>query len=133
MVSYTVPATTAAGSQTNTASVTSTTDDPVLANNAASDTDVVLAKADVSVTKDDGVTTVTAGDGVTRTYTITVSNAGPSVANGVAVSDTWPVGFTQGTVTPSQGTCSGSPNFTCNLGTLPSGGGATVMVSYTVP
>src|SRR3989442_2484407 len=37
-------------------------------------TNTVVTSADLSVTKTDGVTTVTAGDGVTRTYTITVSN-----------------------------------------------------------
>ena len=39
----------------------------------------------------------------------------------------------QGTVTPSQGTCSGSPSFTCNLGTIAAGGTATVTATYTVP
>src|SRR5205823_1266772 len=81
----------------------------------------------------DGVTTVTAGDGVTRTYTIVVSNAGPSAAAGVSLSDTWPAGFSRGTVTPTQGTCTGSPSFTCALGTIASGANATVTVTYTVP
>ena len=49
-------------------------------------------QADVSVTKSDGITTVTAGDGVVRTYTITVSNAGPSNAAAVSLADTWPAG-----------------------------------------
>src|SRR5207249_4710650 len=53
--------------------------------------DDALPPADLSVTKSDGVTTVTAGDGVPRTYTITVSNAGPSNATSVTLSDTWPV------------------------------------------
>ena len=77
---------------------------------------------------------MTAGDGVTRTYTITVGNAGPSTATGVSLTDTWPAGFTRGTITPSQGpACTGSPNFTCALGTIASGGSATVSVTYTVP
>src|SRR3989441_12743249 len=38
-------------------------------------TNTVVINADLSVTKSDDATTVTAGDGVSRTYTITVSNA----------------------------------------------------------
>ncbi len=76
---------------------------------------------------------MTAGASTVHAYTITVSNAGPSEANSVSLSDTWPTGFTRGTVTPSQGSCSGSPSFNCSLGTIVSGGSATVTVSYTVP
>src|SRR3989454_572009 len=123
-VTYTVPASTT-GSQTNTVTVSSDTPDPVPGNNTASDTNTVATSADLSVTKTDLVTTVTAGDGVTRTYTITVSNtAGPSDATGVTLSDTWPSGFTRGTITPSQGTCTPATtgqNFTCALGTLAKG------------
>src|SRR5437763_1236831 len=79
--------------------------------------DDALPPADLSVTKSDGVTTVTAGDGVPRTYTITVSNAGPSNATSVTLSDTWPAGVTRGTTTPSQGTCmtTTGQNFSCSL------------------
>src|SRR3989449_383009 len=100
-VNYTVPASTPAGPQTNTVTVSSPVSDPNTANNTASDTNTVATSADLSVTKTDGVTTVIAGDGVTRTYTITVSNAGPSDATSVTLSDTWPGGFTRGTTTPS--------------------------------
>jgi len=46
------------------------------------------AQADLSITKTDGVTTVTPGG--TATYTITASNAGPSNATGATVADTFP-------------------------------------------
>ena len=83
--------------------------------------------------KTDGVSNVIAGDGVTHTYTITVSNAGPSPATGVSLSDVWPAGFSQGTITPSQGpACTGAPSFTCALGTIATGRTATVTVTYTV-
>ena len=94
----------------------------------------MTTSANLSITKTDGVTSVTAGDGVVRTYTITVTNGGPSNATGVSVSDTFPAGFTIGTVTPSQGpACTGLPNFTCALGSLAAGGSATISVTYTVP
>jgi uncharacterized repeat protein (TIGR01451 family) len=94
----------------------------------------VTASADVSITKSDGVTNVVAGDGATHTYTITVTNAGPSDAANVSVADTWPSGFTRGTITaPQSVTCAGSPGFTCSLGTVPAGGTVTITVNYTVP
>src|SRR5207245_1764180 len=136
-VTYTVPASTPAGPQTNTVTVSSPVSDPNTANNTDSDTNTVVTSGDLAVTKDDGVSTVIAGDGVTRIYTITVSNiAGPSDATSVTLSDTWPSGFTRGTITPSQGTCTPAmtgQNFTCALGPLAKGGSATVTVTYTVP
>src|SRR5437588_873305 len=106
---------------------------PGTANNTGTDSTVVKTSANLSVTKSDGVTEVTAGDGVVRTYTITVHNAGPSDAQAVSLADTWPAGFTQGTVTPSQGSCSGGSSFSCALGIIASGADATVSVTYTVP
>jgi uncharacterized repeat protein (TIGR01451 family) len=132
-VTYTVPASTTTTPQVNSVTVSATTGDPSNVNNTATDSNTVTTSADLSVTKSDGVTSVTAGDGVVRTYTITVTNAGPSNAAAVSLADTWPAGFTRGTVTPSQGTCTGSPSFTCSLGTINSGANATVTVTYTVP
>ncbi len=54
----------------------------------------------------------------------------------MSLSDTWPAGFTRGTVTPLQGSCdtTTSPtDFTCALGTIASGATTTVTASYTVP
>src|SRR5207244_1486146 len=129
-VSYTVPAGTT-GDQTNTVTVSSSTTDPVTTNNSASDTDTVTTSADLSISKSDGETSVTAGAATVHTYTITVHNGGPSDATGVSISDSWPAGFSQGTITPSQGTCTTGPNFSCALGTVASGNNATVTVSYT--
>ncbi len=55
------------------------------------------ASADISITKTDG--TPTATPGATTTYTITVANAGPSAANPVAVTDTFPAACTSVTYT----------------------------------
>ena len=57
----------------------------------------------------------------------------PSDAQAVSVADTWPAGFSRGTVTPSQGTCTGTPSFTCSLGTIAASAGATITVTYSVP
>ena len=50
------------------------------------------------------------------TYTITVTDSGPSVASGVTLTDTLPAGVTYVSATPSQGSCSfATPTVTCNL------------------
>src|SRR5438445_76851 len=115
--------------QSNTVNDKSKKPDTVTGKNTASDNNTVATSAELAVTKTDGVTTVIAGDGVTRTYTITVSNiAGPSDATGVTLSDAVTGGFTRGMTIPSQGTCTTTTgqNFSCSLGTIPAGGSATV-------
>src|SRR5205823_6478853 len=95
-VTFTVPAATLPGVESNSVTVTSNTADPNPADNTAADDDTVTTSADLGITLDDGVTVVTAADGITYTYTITVTNAGISDAQAVAVADTWPAGFRQG-------------------------------------
>src|SRR5262249_50444551 len=77
---------------------------------------VSSATADLSITKDDGTSTVTAGEGTTRTYTIKVSNAGPASAAAATFTDTWPTGFTRGTLPAGCSNVGAGPNFTCTLG-----------------
>src|SRR5439155_93924 len=106
------------GDQTNTATVSSSTTDPETGNNTASDTDTVTTSANLSISMTDGETAVTAGDWSSNTspttviYTLSLHDALP------IFSDSWPAGFSQGTITPSQGTCTTGPNFTCALGTV---------------
>src|SRR5207244_2188754 len=58
-------------------------------NNSSTDTDTVNKSADLQITKDDGVTSATAGS--FTTYTITLKNNGLSTEPaGVAISDTIP-------------------------------------------
>lgn len=89
--------------------------------------------ADLSITVDDGVSIITAGDGNTYIYSIKVKNNGPSDASGVQVFDTWPEGFIRGAMTLSQGTCDTSVNFSCDLGTLAKNSITNIDISYTVP
>ena len=78
-----------AGSITNRVSVV---DNTSTSSTTASDTDTRLVQADVGVTKAATGTTYTPGG--TDTYTLTVTNAGPSDVTGVTVSDILPTGVT---------------------------------------
>jgi LPXTG-site transpeptidase (sortase) family protein len=62
--------------------------EPTPADNTASDTDTQNSQADLSVSKDDGVTLISPG--TTITYTIVVSNLSPSDVWGAEVTDTIP-------------------------------------------
>ena len=111
----------------NTADVTSSTSDPDGTNNSSTSSTAVNTSADVSITKADSPDPVTAGNQLT--YTLTVNNAGPSDAQNVVVTDTLPAEVTLVSVTSSQGGCAALP---CSLGTITSGGSATVTITVTV-
>ena len=83
----------------NTATVTAGAGvtDSVLGNNSATDSDTLTPKVDLSVTKVDNFggssishATGSVVPGTTITYTIVVSNTGPSAAIGTNVADTFP-------------------------------------------
>src|SRR5436190_2792521 len=74
----------------NTASVTSTTTDPTPGDHSATEATVVNTAADLSITKSDSPDPVTAGNNLS--YTITVTNGGPSFARSVQVTDPVPAG-----------------------------------------
>jgi uncharacterized repeat protein (TIGR01451 family) len=82
-------ATAAAGTVNNTATLTSP-DNTTGVTNTESTT--INRSFDLTVTKQDGLTTLTRGQSVT--YTITVTNTGPSAATAVNVSDTLPPNMT---------------------------------------
>ena len=83
---------TTTGSPSADADVTSTTGDPVSANNTDSVDVTVVAAADLSLTK--SVDDPTPNVGQLVTFTITVTNAGPDTATNVQVDDLLPAGFT---------------------------------------
>ncbi len=120
---YTVPAGVSAGTYTNTAHVSSPSSDSNSANNTATAPVAVTESADLSIRKVANPNPAIPGQDLT--YTIIVTNAGPSDADSVTVADTLPAGFTLALVTASQGGCAALP---CNLGTIPAGGNATLTI-----
>ncbi len=80
----------APGTATNTASIASSTADPVDDNTSGSVVTEIAPTADVSVSKS-GPAGATVGDNFN--YSLSVSNSGPDAANGVSISDTLPAGI----------------------------------------
>ncbi len=86
--------------------------------------------ADLRVTMTDAPDPVAHGSPLT--YAVTASNAGPGTSTKVNVVDTLPAGVTFVSASPSQGACAfGSGKVTCQLGTLVSGGNATITIVVT--
>ena len=89
----------ATGPLVNTATVTagagSTDTNP--GNNSATDTDTAgIAQVDLGITKTDGQESYVPGTPIS--YTVTVTNAGPSAANGFSITDVVPPAITGVTV-----------------------------------
>lgn len=139
-ITYTVTGTVSAaatGSLVNTATVSTPSGivDPTPENNTATDTDTLTPQVDLQITKTDGKSTVTPGG--TTTYTIVVTNAGPSAATGAMVVDTYPDILTNATFTAtatggaSGFTASGSGNIADTV-QMPVGSTITYLVTGTV-
>ncbi len=69
------------------------------------------------------------GDTVTFTYTIT--NNGPNTSGEITFTDTLPSGLTYVSITPSVGSCTGTTDLSCNLGSLENGETATLTLIVT--
>jgi uncharacterized repeat protein (TIGR01451 family) len=109
----------------NTAYVSHAGVDPNASNNVAHVQHQVQPEADMSISKSGSPASVKAGELVT--YTLVVTNAGPSTAESVVVNDVLPAGVTLVSVTPSQGTCTTSP-MSCALGNMAMSTTATIVV-----
>ena len=83
---------------------------------------------DLSVTKGDAPDPVDVGQNIT--YTIVVTNAGPSTATGVVATDTLPIDFVSAvSASSTQGSCTvASPVVTCQIGTMNAGAKVTVTI-----
>ena len=108
--------------------------DPNLVNNTDVDTDTLTPLADLSINKDDGTTEVF--ENQPTTYTIVVTNAGPSDAPGSPVIDLFPWCLAN-----CEWTCTADPGAWCPAGStgdidngvdLPVGTSATFLATCTV-
>lgn len=133
-VTYTVSgaiAPSATGTISNTAAVSSaSTEDSVSANDSATDSDTVLApEADLSLTISNDATGLAAGQPAT-TYTIAVTNNGPSDATNVVVTDTLDADLNFTSTSGCAEDPSGVP--TCALGTIAAGADNSYTVTSSV-
>jgi large repetitive protein len=113
----------------NTASVEAEEGDPNPENNTDTATTTVGPAADLSITKTMGA----AQAGKPLTYTLAITNNGPSTSSAVTVKDTLPAGTTFQSAAPSQGTCAANGQaVTCQLGPLASGASAQVSITVEV-
>jgi uncharacterized repeat protein (TIGR01451 family) len=127
----TVSASAPLGTLNNTANATSTSADPTTPNTSTAGTIITPGNADVSIVKTPAPGPY--GTATNLTYTILVSNAGPTAAASVSVSDAIPAGTTFVSATPTQGSCSGTTTVTCTLGTIASAGSASIALTVTLP
>ena len=122
---------TATGTITNTATVASTTPDPNPDNNTSTVIiEVSAISADVSVVKTSNPNPVIPGE--TLTYTILVSNAGPSSAENVVLSDIIPSSIIGAEFSVDGGLTWNPWTSSYNIGTLQNGSSRTILIRGTV-
>lgn len=120
----------AAGIITNTATVSSITPDPDLSNNTSTVETPVVPSADLSIVKSAAPNPAVPGS--ILTYTLTVTNAGPSSAANVRILDTVPSELDNIEFSVDGG-ATWQPWFgALTLGTLPAGAVYTVLLRGTV-
>ena len=133
VTAQTDPARTTAIDNTATITPTDGNPDPNPNDQTSTATSTPVITTDLSITKTDGTTTYTPGQSVT--YTITVTNAGPSTATAARVQDTlpsiittasWTAAITAGTGVLANTSGTGSINELVDLGP-----GATVTYTMT--
>ncbi len=122
----------------NTATITSTTSDPSPGDESDTETTTVgTASADLSTTKTDSPDPITPGSNLT--YTITVTNAGPSTASTVQLSDALPAGTTFVSLSSPGGWSCTTPaagangTITCNIATLAPGSAVFTLIANVDP
>lgn len=121
VMTFTVPSSLTDTQVVNIAGVTSTITDPVEINNASTVTVPVVRISDLDITKEAPATAV---PGELITYTMVVTNNGPSDAAEVTLTDLDPISLT----------AQGSPCVAgvCSLPNLPTGVSTTLTLSYSI-
>jgi uncharacterized repeat protein (TIGR01451 family)/fimbrial isopeptide formation D2 family protein len=128
-VTVRVPLALAGRPLTNTASVHGEEADPHTANDQSTVTTTVGPAADLEIVKTMGA----AQAGQSLTYTLAVTNHGPSASSAVTVHDTLPAAVSYSSSSANQGSCAAAgPAVTCQLGPLASGASAQVTITVAV-
>ena len=117
----------------NTATAITTSTDPNPANNSATGTTVIIALADVTITK---IGSPNVSPGGNLTYNIAVTNTGPSDAQAMAMVDSLPAGTTFVSETQNTGPAFGCVNpavgangtVTCAIASMAAGSTATFTI-----
>jgi uncharacterized repeat protein (TIGR01451 family) len=110
----------------NTGNVTTTND----GSDQSTASTCVQALVDLAITKSGSPATQIVGTG-NITWTMVVTNNGPSTATGVKVSDPMPAGNTYVSSTTTQGTCTGGAILNCDIGTMAAGATVTITLVTT--
>ena len=108
------------GTVDNTGSVTSND-----GSDHSSASTCVQALVDLSITKTGSPAEQTLGDS-NITWTMVVTNHGPSADTNVTITDPLPAGNTFVSATSTQGTCTGGAVLTCNIGPMAAGASVTI-------
>ncbi len=111
--------------------MTSATNDPAAANNSAATTSNVFARSDLSISQNGSPAAVCPGQPVT--YTINVSNAGPSTAASVTVTDTLPPSASFVSASGAGWSCSGAATVTCTRASLAVGTAPPIAITVDAP
>jgi uncharacterized repeat protein (TIGR01451 family) len=118
------------GSIVNTASVSSTTPDPIPGNNTSTVITPMNASADLSIVKTCNTSPVVAGQSIQ--YTLTVHNNGPSDAIAVSVSDAVPASISNPQYSTNGGTTWNTWSSPYNVGTMTPTSTVTILLRGTV-
>jgi uncharacterized repeat protein (TIGR01451 family) len=131
-ITITVTAPSEGGTITNNVSVTAAEFDPNNANNSDSENTDVTPVADLSVAKADSPDPVNVSSALT--YTLNVSNAGPSTAANVSVADTLPMGVTFVSASGTGWACNEAGGVvTCTRASLAPGAAPAITIDVTAP
>ena len=118
------------GSVVNNVTVATSSTESDETNNSATAETTVTAEADLSITKMDSSDPFISGGLQMLTYTVEVSDAGPSDASNVVVTDTLSPLTTDPVTAGCQNDPFGVPD--CQLGTIPAGGSASYTITVSV-
>jgi len=104
--------------------------DPNPGNNSSTDNDTLTPQADLAVTMTDGAATVVPG--TSTTYTITITNNGPSTVSSLTLTDSIPAALLNATFgTPSAGSYDSATGVWSGL-SLASGDAVTLTLTGTI-